>query len=70
MFQLDDLVRIVNPNHYSFGFEGKIIKIEKVMGESTKYTIGKTIGVTYYRREVYEYEIELIKKPTIYRNRL
>lgn len=57
-FQLDDLVKIINPNHYAFGFEGKIIGVECKFGESAKYTIGKLNGVRYQIVDALEYELD------------
>lgn len=67
-FEIGDWVKIVNPNHCKFGFEGKIDAIECRIGESPKYRVGKTEGITCEVVRVEEYEIEKLPLFTISTN--
>jgi hypothetical protein len=57
-FQIREYVKIVNPNHYKFGFEGYIEAIECRIGEQPDYRIAKVSGLSTETVTAKEYEIE------------
>ena len=65
-FQIGDKVRIINPNNPDFGLEGVVEGIEGSSKGQWKYQVRKRESACVFKyRWAFEYEIELIKDPTI-----
>lgn len=58
-----DEVKIVNPNHYDFGFEGIITEMSQDADEQIRYKIFKNYDIGGKEAWAYAYEIALINEP-------
>lgn len=62
-FQIGDWVKIVNPNHYRFGFEGVIMEICQEEKEAIQYKVFKRFDFGAEAIWAFDYEIKLINEP-------
>lgn len=61
-FQIGDWVKIVNPNHYRFGFEGVIMEICQEEKEAIQYKVFKRFDFGAEAIWAFNYEIKLINE--------
>ena len=65
MFELEQKVQVINPNHFAFGFEGIIKEIHQEPRVPNSYKIFKKIDCGSEELWAYEQDIRLVEEPEL-----